>query len=237
MKKFLFYAFDIKDLIPLAGGILAGFILAFLLYLVVLIKSIKKDVRKVSTKERPKEEDIIKIIEMQVKKYKDNDVIKYHQENEQNHYKEIVLELLDLLAKRYYPHSKHPTLEITLDEALLLGHYVLNRVSKILEKRIFALFKTTSMASIYAVYKKTNSVANMQIIKKTKKPFLIIKKVIDAVNPLKLVKKVTIDAVTSKLIKYLCIQTIYIIGEEFYHVYSKKIIESDLVEFIDEDEL
>ena len=113
MKIILFYNFELMDLLPFFVGILAGLILFFLIYVIIVVKSIKKDVKKISSSEEVCPNTVKLLIKSQVDRYKDKQVIEYHKENNMNHYKEIVLELLDLLAKMYFPTSKHPTLEIT----------------------------------------------------------------------------------------------------------------------------
>ena len=45
--------------------------------------------------------------------------------------KNLSLELSKDIATKFYPESKYPLLELTIDETLMLGHYITDRIDKI----------------------------------------------------------------------------------------------------------
>ena len=59
--------------------------------------------------------------------------------------KEMVIEI----AKKFFPESKHPLMEISIDEALLLSTYVTKRLEELLDHKGLRLFRKLKISTIY----------------------------------------------------------------------------------------
>jgi hypothetical protein len=146
---------------------------------------------------------------------------------------DIAYELLEEISRYFYPDSKYPMFELSVQELIQLNHYISTRVDELLDVPILKNAKKTKIISIINMYEKKRAVEQSKLMKAAKKAKLgkVLKygsMALNAVNPVywfrKLVLSTSIDAMTRKL----CIVVIGVVGEETAKVYSKKLFDHEM---------
>ncbi len=146
---------------------------------------------------------------------------------------DISYELIEEISRYFFPNSKYPMLELSVNELLELNHYITNRIDEILETPILKNAKKTRVITIVNMYEKKRAIEESKLAKAAKKyRFGKVLKygamALNVVNPVywfrKLVLSTSIDAITRKL----CVTIISIVGEETANVYSKKLFDKEL---------
>ena len=228
--------FNLPTIISFFAGVFLGFFFLFLVYIYAALKSLnkKRKIKKVQ-EENISEVEINYLIDESVKKYKKNK----EERKEFGNLKysiNISKELATAICSKYYPKSKQPYLELTIDELLLLGKYISDRLDKLLDAKILNLIRKMTIKQILDLKKASESITNNKFVKTTieAKP----KKIYDALrlaNPLFWIKKGTMDILIKVVMNRIYLSTIVIIGEETYKIYSKKVFVSDASEKLETD--
>lgn len=224
---------NISTIIAFVSGIIVGMILLFLIYVLSCLKSIRKK-RIIISKEinNIKEEDIKNLIDnakSQFKiKCKENHTVTFE------NLRQIVLSLINQVAFRFYPNSKTPLAELTIDELILLDRYMTNKIDDLLSKRGLRLIKKFKISTFLRIINTKNKVENTKVVKSMKEKK--IDKVLSTLwsighilNPVTWIKKIIVNPTINMLVKKVCLVVISIAGEETYQIYSKKA-------FLNEDE-
>ena len=146
---------------------------------------------------------------------------------------EMSYELVEEISSYFFPDSKYPMLELSVNEILSLNHYITDRLDKILDKPILKNTKNLQITKIVRMYEKKKAIDQNRLVKAAKK-YKVAKVVkyggaiVNAVNPVywfrKLVVNTSIDVVTKKV----CLVIIGIVGEETTNIYSKKLFNKPL---------
>lgn len=240
--------FDYKYLIVFLTGVLFGFFFLFLVYLYTVILSLNRKRRKI--KKNPPVIDELEItlfIKDAQDKFKNKPLRK--EVGLFEHLKTITYDLSLDIAKKYYPTSKYPHLELTIEESLLLTHYIANRIDELLSAKLLSTLKGRSLAQIKNLYDQKVKLSESKLIKVSKEAKVktvgkTILNVLNMINPAYWIKKVTVDKLYDIIIIKICLAIISIVGEETYKIYSKSVfiepkdIDSDvdkLYESIKED--
>jgi hypothetical protein len=143
----------------------------------------------------------------------------------------LVGDLASGIASRFYPKSKYPLLELSVDEALMLVVYVEKRLEEIIDRPGLRLFKKIKVSTIYELTTKTNQVLDTKAFKAAKEvsnTVNTIKKVINIVNPAWWFRKIVIDNTVNIITERLCLVVLAIVGEEVYKIYSKMVFNKDI---------
>lgn len=232
--------FDITDeVITLLIGMGIGLVLFFITMMILAMKY-KSDIRTYGSQtDNPiTDEELTVMIKDKVLRFK-------NQEEEMTSIKFttiLVKELVEDIAKRYYPNSKYPMYELTIDELIQLNYHVTTRVEGILNFKMlgFSILSKVKRMRISDIMKKMeeSKIKKQQEAEKT--GFLHkLKKATNAVNPLRMLKEAGID----KAIRFVCVSVIKIAGEESQRIYSKQLfgttelsLDLDTI-IIDEDEV
>ena len=220
--------FDIGSLFVFLSGVVLGVILASLVYVYSLLRTLKnkKHIVDSDLANEIKEEDIKEII----KKYQD-----YYLDNRKNKDKDIASNAIKEalkgttyeIAQKFFPNSKKPLFEITIDEAIMLSHYISQRVDELLGHRGIRIIRKIKISQILNIMEKTRKINNSQVVQSAKKYKVkeIIKTGISAlniVNPFYWVKKGISKISTGLVLKKIVLIIISITGEETYKIYSKQ---------------
>jgi hypothetical protein len=146
---------------------------------------------------------------------------------------EMSYELVEEISRYFFPESKYPMLEISVNELLNLNHYVTNRLDEILDKPILKNTKNIQMAKIMSMYDKKKAIEQHKLIQAAKK-YKVVKvakyggAVINAVNPVYWFRKLVINTSVDVMTKKVCLVVIGIVGEETTNIYSKKLFNKPL---------
>ncbi|HHT39553.1 MAG: hypothetical protein WCS12_00530 [Acholeplasmataceae bacterium] len=219
--------FDFKYLIYFITGVLFGFLFLALVYLYSAIIAVNRKNRKL--KLNPPHIDELEIgllIKDAQEQFKNKSTRK--EVGLATHLKTICLELANDIADKYYPTSKYPLLELTVEESLMLTHYIANRVEEFLSAKILAVIKRRTLAQIKFLYDTKVKIGDMKIVKaaeeaNVKKIGKTVLGVLNAVNPAYWVKRITVDKLYDLIIVRISLAVIAITGEETYKVYSKRV--------------
>lgn len=148
-----------------------------------------------------------------------------------NHCKNLCVSLAYGIAARFYPKSKHPLLELSIDEAMMLIVYIENRIDDILNRKGIRLLKKLKISSIVEFTQKTNKVMDSKAFKITKEvnnTLNAVKKIINVVNPAWWFRKLIIDNTINVITNKMCLVVIAVVGEETYKIYSKTVFNKDV---------
>ena len=148
-----------------------------------------------------------------------------------NHCKNLCFSLAYGIAARFYPKSKHPLLELSIDEAMMLTVYIENRIDDILNRKGIRLLKKLKISSIVEFTQKTNKVMDSKAFKITKEvnnTLNAVKKIINVVNPAWWFRKLIIDNTINVITNKMCLVVIAVVGEETYKIYSKTVFNKDV---------
>lgn len=216
---------DLGILISFLIGIGFGFILLLLIYVYAIVRNINKGMRLRRADETDIDEEEIKwLIEDAQKQFKDKNI-----RNEVGFYKHlghILTELSSDIAKKFYPTSKYPYLELTVDESLKLSHYITDRLDEILKGKILGLVRGMTLAQIVEMNTVKTKIESSKVMKQTKKVAQVAKSaamVLNAVNPVYWFRKLTKETAVNIVLIRIGLTIIAITGEETYKIYSKKV--------------
>lgn len=236
----MFIGFDYKYLIVFLTGVLFGFFFLFLVYLYTVILSLNRKKRKI--KKHPPVVDEIEIalfIKDAQDKFRDKPIRK--EVGLFAHLKTITYDLSLDIAKKYYPTSKYPLLELTIEESLLLSHYIADRIDELLSAKLLSTLKKRSLSQLRNLYDQKVKLSESRVVKASQEANVktvgkTIINVLNMVNPAYWIKKITVDKLYDIIIIKICLAIIAIVGEETYKIYSKSVfiepidIESNLDE-------
>lgn len=163
--------------------------------------------------------------------------------------KETIIEMINQIASKFYPDSKHPIAELTLDELLVLIDYIRKTIDRIFSRKGLKLLRKLKVSTILNIIDKKNTIVETKAFKASKKMHLpkIIKGVtlaLNAINPFHWFKRLVVSPSLNLIIKKSFLELISYIGEETYSIYSKKLfvnkdneaeIEKMLIEELDKE--
>lgn len=231
--------FDLSALLSFILGVVFGFILLLLIYIYALILSMNKNLRFRKADETDIDEEEIKLlIEDAQAQFKDKD------ERQAVGYAKLLghinKELTIDIAKKFYPRSKYPYLELTIDETLQLNHYITDRLEELLKGKIFALVKGWTLAKIVELNDTKTKIEQNKIVKTARKYGKVTStaiQVLNAVNPVYWIRKYTKETVMNIIMVRIGLALIAITGEETYKIYSKKVFDIDVDMKTDVDQI
>lgn len=232
--------FDLSSFISFLIGISFGFLVLLLIYLYAVLKSMNKGLKLRKTDEQDIDEEEIKwLIQDAIKLFKDKEsreAVGYGK-----HLLEVNRELSVDIAKKFYPRSKYPYLELTIDETLMLNHYITDRFQELMaSSKILKLTRGWTLAKIVEMNEVKNKFEQNVIVKTAKKYAGITKAagaVLNAVNPVYWVRRFTKEVALQIISIQIGVALIKITGEETYKIYSKKVFNEEKTIDMDVDQL
>lgn len=225
----LFSNINWGNFIFLLTGIGLGFIICGIIYLIILLKSIKKadKINKESfyTEDIVKTNETNKIIRGAKDQFKE-EAKDYSLTQKIDCVKEISWLLIKDIAKIYYPESKYPVYELTVDELIKLCYYITQRVDKVFQGRILKMLRGFKVSQVIYIIDTKKKIEDTKIVKASKKMklggfFRLAGAALNVVNPVYWIKKfmfsTSLNIGTNKIGDII----IDIVGQETAKVYSK----------------
>lgn len=239
------FEIDFGIIFAFLTGIVFGVIIALLIYIYSSIRFLNKKTQIKKASVEVNEDEMLALIEHAKVRFNDKNLL--GDNNIFSHFSNVISDLSLNIATKFYPNSKSPLLELTVDEALLLFVYVSQRLDEILDRKIFRIFRKVTFSKVISIINVKKAVDESIILSKVKdlKVGDVSKttfSVINLFNPFYWGKKITINLVYDKLAKKICLATISIVGEELYAIYSKKLfnvesrIDSNIDELLESDD-
>lgn len=226
-----------KDLITLKSlgillvGIFIGFVLCFSIYGILLLKSITQKEKEIIVSHKIEDSEIKTIVE-DIKK-------QFIEESEglSNKDKFEVLgnkiyEIINKIANKYYPESKYPLYELTIEELIMFLQYISNRIDGIFDKAILRLFKRISISKIFEIIdfkKRIDETRAAKLVKKANDKGVVagVRNVMGFINPGYWFKKLTVGSTVNFAIRKACLMIIDIVAEETVKTYSKSLFNEE----------
>jgi len=228
--QYMHLAIEWKTIQPFALGVATGFVLFGLMIGFVLITGRKKQTKIYRSKETPLMEEAIQ----QMIENKQNQLVDTARIADNAYFRvafELSIELITDIAKYYFPDSKYPLYELSIEELLSLNYYITKRLEKIVNSRFIRHFKNYRISTIVNLLNKKKAIENSKLMKlsrqmKVSKILSIGKTVLNYANPVFWFRKLAIKPSATLLTKEACKLIIEIVGEETNKLYSKKMFET-----------
>lgn len=239
--------FSWGNVLVLFAGVALGFVMCFFIYLVIVLGSLKKNEKEVKvTSNEISSDEVKRTIKSAVNRYTEessNSPIN----QKINDIKDISWELINDIARMYYPESNYPIYELSIEEFMELNHYITNRVDSLFKGRVLKTFKSIKISQILKILDLKKKIDENKAVKAAKKAnipgfFKATMNVLNVFNPGYWVKKLMINTTLAIGTNKIAKTVIDIVGEETSKVYSKSVfnkelqIESEVEKTIDEIE-
>jgi len=138
-----------------------------------------------------------------------------------------VIDLTKQIGKKYYPDSKEPIYELSIEEILELNIHISERLLKSLNLKRFELLKKLKISDIIYLNNLKNKVMNYKVVKKANELKILDKiwkswMLLNIANPSYWVRKVLYNGALEVSMRSLGILSLNIVGDEINSVYTKK---------------
>ena len=223
LVKIWIFNLDFTTILSFILGIGIGMLLLSLIYALVVVLSMrdKKYAAKLQANDL-KAKEAEEMIQIAKQAFKDKTL--RGDQKELEHFKYVSMNLVYGIASRFYPDSKHPFFELTIDESLELISYVKERLDNILNHKLLKLLRRLKVSQIMALTETTMQVVDSKAFtvgQNLQKTVKIGSYIASVLNPFNLIKKGTVDLTTKVIMKRIYLATIGIVGEEAYKIFSK----------------
>ena len=234
MSNFLFklwiFEIDFSTIISFLVGVMIGFILLLLIYALLVVSSMRsKEFITKTENDDLTTQDVKDMVLESHRLYKDKTIRK--ETSRINHCINLSKDLAYNIASKYYPKSKNPLLELSVNELTMLTNYITGRVDEILNRKAIRILRQTKLITIVEISTKANEIQNSEVFKNTVKAGKVatkIRNVVSIINPLNWGRRLIVDRIVNMIVDKICIVIISIVGEETYKIYSKKVFNKDV---------
>ena len=216
----------------LIAGIVIGFVICSTIYGILLMNSISKKEKEIENTKKDIDDDKINNIVEQIKN-------SYVEESEGlsvtsrfDILGKKIIEIVNKISSEYYPESKYPIYELTIEELILFMHYLSNRIGDIFDKPLLALFKKISIAQIFKILDTKKKMEETKAAKAFKKANVgkvssIIMGGLKYANPVYWVKKLFVGSTINFASRKISLLIIDIVADETNKTYSKSIFNKE----------
>lgn len=213
-------------------GIYFGAIIIALFYLYRVLKSLNKKRYLVNVQEYDVDG---KEIEFLVKKaqqdFKDKNL--RGEAGNIGHCVTLTKQLVIDIATKFFPDSKYPLLEISIDECLLLTGYITSRIEELLDHKGLRMLRKIKISTIVGLTNAKKVVDENAVVQtskryKLKKKYQAVMGALNIVNPVYWFKKIVVNKSMDLVIRKICVVVIGIVGEETYKIYSKQVFNEEM---------
>lgn len=237
--KLWIFNIDFSTVISFLLGILMGIIILFLIYALVVVSSIRtKDFIAKTEKDDLTTQEVKQMVEDTQKSFKDKTL--RGDLGRVVHCERLCKDLALGIAVRYYPESKHPFLELSINELTMLTTYVTKRVDELLNHKGIRMLRKIKISTIVDLTAKKKQIEDSKAFQTTVSigsKLSKVKYVLNFINPLNWGRKLIVDNVMNIIINQICLVVIAIVGEETYKIYSKKVFHKEVEIDTGSDEL
>lgn len=226
--------FEPSTLISFGVGLVFGMVLFTLLYTVFFVRGLR--IKPHPNAQNPMEETELKNA---LKKSTEQMLLAQEDDGFFDAFIQASKALTETIATYYYPTSKYPMMELSVDELLQLDDYIHDRIAKTLNKGLFKNVKhvrVTRFMELVDFKKKLDNQKWMKVVndKRMRKGIEATLGVINAFNPIYWFRKLIIKTSISTLNRQIAKTMLAVVAEETSRVYSKSVfnetIDYDLVE-------
>lgn len=221
----------LDSLVPLLIGIFIGFVLFVLVYLTTVLTPIKKEERKVIKLNKENDEIIKRIISNAKNQFIEESSTKATSAKFED-LKYISSNIINDIARVYYPNSAHPIYELSVDEMFILNHYITSRIELLFAGKVLKRIRNVKISSVLNLLdmkKKYDENKLVKAVNKAKLPTIYksVRATLNIINPVYWLKKLLIDTPFVAASNKIALTIIEIIGSETNKVYSKGVFNLD----------
>ena len=223
---------SLETLATLLVGVIIGFVICSMMYTISVLKSVKKESGKIKLNTTVvSEEELLKIVNDVKQSFVDESeglAVKYRCEILGTK----IVDEINQIASLYYPNSKYPLYELTVEELIFFLQYLSRRIEDVFDKPILKHFKNISISQIFRLIdmkKKIDDNKAVKVIKKTK-PTMIGKILLaakNAVNPVYWFKKLVLGTAIDTITRKVSLLVIDIVADETSKTYSKSLFNEE----------
>lgn len=226
--------FTIQTFIVLLIGIILGFVICGALYGLMMIFSLKSEQTTRKDKKlniTPNNEKIIKEVEEIKSKFLETSEGFTMKERFQ-YLGSTVMETINVVAAEYYPESKYPLYELTIEELIVFLRYLSYRIEEVFNKPFLKAFKKMTISQMFRFMETRKKISDNKAVKaatklnssKFKQVFMGI---INYANPVYWIKKLVVGTTINIAVRKMCIVIIDIVSDETNKTYSKAIFNKE----------
>ena len=226
----LFGKLSFENLLILLSGIIIGFVLCFLIYLLIVVTSFKMEEKRISVPEVKVEDERIQRLIRSAKIEFIEEASSTPTGQKLNELKNICWNLIHDIARVYFPDSKYPIYELSIDELMTLIHYITDRVDSLFKGPILRPLKKIRISYILKVIDTKRKIDENKAVKtasKLRTPWKVTKTVLNIFNPVYWVRKLMISTTLVAVTNKICGIIIDVVGEETNNVYSKSVFNAE----------
>lgn len=234
--------FNFSTIISFLVGILMGLILTFLIYALAVVSSLKTKNYFAKTENDDLTTTEVKDMVLNTQKaFKDKEL--RGDTGRISYCYQLGKDLAYGIAVRFYPKSKHPFLELSINELTMLTGYITERVNELLNHRGVRMLRKLKISTIANISTKKKDIEESKAFQTSMvigKTLSKAKYVLNVLNPLNWGRKLIVDKALNMIEDKICLVILAIVGEETYKIYSKKVfhqeveIDTGSEEFIEE---
>ncbi len=224
--------FSWSSVVVLVTGILIGFILSMCVYLILFLINIKKEeVRQIDKTTFVGEEELEKkIAEIKEEFVKNSEGLTMKEKT--NMLGSTIMEVTNCVASTYYPNSKYPLYELSIDELILLLKYLSDRIDGVFSRAILKPFRKMTISQVFKFLDAKKKIEENKLIKtankaKPNKIISVLSTVINYANPFFWIKKVAINTTINFTLNKVFLLVIDIVSDETNKAYSKSIFNEE----------
>lgn len=230
--KLWMFEFDFGSLFFLLMGIVLGILIAVLIYLGFVLATLRSKKYVVGSIIDISDEEVKTMIEQAQMVFKDKTL--QGDLGTVTYARNVTVELVNDIARKFFPDSKHPIFELSIDEVLMLARYISTRIDKMIDRPALRILKKIKISTIIGLGDAKRSFDESALMKVTKKfkikeIFNTVKGALNIVNPIYWVRKLIVNKSLNYAIYRICIMVIGIAGEETYKIYSKRVFQEEVV--------
>ena len=224
--------FNFASIIAFLTGILSGAILLFLIYVFHVVRYLrKKDEIRVPFDASVNIATVQEISNKYQDKYKQ--IISKKSGIDFKLFKELNYDVMVEVASLYYPDSKNPLSELTINEIKELDHQLLDQVDKLLSKFGLKFLGDVKLSKLITLVNAKKTIEENVVVKKTKglqRVSKLIWNTINIINPLMWIKKGVINPSISVLTNKICLYVIDMVAIKTNNIYSGEQFIQDLTD-------
>ncbi len=222
-------------------GILSGFVLFAVIYVYFIVRGKSLDEKSlVQSVENVDSEELRALIVDKQDAFK-----RMHKKQDKGLGKlvfDLSYELVEEISGYYFPDSKYPMLELSVDEMIDLNHYITKRIDGILEQPLLKNTRGVRVTRIVQLFERKKQLEDKKIVKairnrKVNRAMKVTLGAINVFNPAYWFRKLVVNTSVDFVTKRVALMIIGVVGEETSKVYSKKLFDKDIEFDVVEKEL
>lgn len=233
------FLFQMKDIQTFLLGMATGFVLLMLFLAYFFVSGRKKKQKILMSKQTPLDDQVI----LEMIEAKQKELLDTVKSTDNAYFKvtfDLSFDLMHEIAKYYFPESKYPIYELSVQEVVDLNTYITERIQGLINSKIVRHFKNHRISSIINLINKKKALDNSKLMKLSKKLkipkfYTVGKTILNYANPIFWFRKLAIKPSTTLVTKEICKLIISIFGEETNKIYSKKLFQEENLEELEQE--